>query len=1035
MRDLDLNDPRVLTDSLVVSASAGSGKTFTLTVLVTATLGREDARAHEILATTFSEDAAADLRERLLRPLDLLATLDAAAWAALLPPLAERDGAAVAALLRGLPLPAGLLKPALELAQASVHWQGAAWTASPARARAFWRKTRREAELLQVATIHSLALGLLRQGEGAPEAILDSAHPALLRVLRQALREATALPAGHPDQAPARVLRAWAEKHWEALSRGHDGHRDAMGELAPQDLAPLRDRLQRALAAAEAAFAPYAADPDRACDPTSRTRRNFKAGMLLAIPGPGAELIRRIRWAENQSLAISLDEDLAPRGYYAAEFHAACASLEPVADAWEAWLRGLMVEALRAFELRKAAQGQATFGDMVRRALEALRRGEVEPPRPRLLLVDEYQDTSRAQDAFLEALEPARTVRVGDLKQAIYGFRGGDPDLLRAKLAAAGELAFRLPSNFRSAPAVVALANRYVDEVWPRLDPGAGDLDGNQLAVSTCGLQVGIHRSAAPANGIDMRALAGWISALALAPGWDGPLGRPEGPGARRRALLLRQRTRLPELLLALKRQGIQPYVVAREGFWESPGIRVVMAALEAVAHPERELPAAVLLRHLAGFGDAELAALAQREDGRRGLPGLGGLDPARCPEPLRPAVAWLLELRGCGTQELAGRLLAHGALAGLLEALAAHGAMEPLRARRNLAAFLARLLDLPASPFAAFALLEEERAGLERGDLPASAEGADLIIQTVHGSKGLEYHDVILPLLNARPSPLRHGDVKTLPGQKDLLLAWKLGQHPGAAYRALKPLVADRQRKDDLNLLYVGCTRAQERMVLMLQAPAGAAAPEAARTWAQMGLPLAAAHPGLVELPAEPPPLAVPSAAPVPALLAPPVRTPLAAPAAPAGGAHHAQARGRQEGEAMHAFLRDLLVRWEAPAAFQACLAGAPGVARARDNALRFLEQFEARGWRHLRRRTELPVAGAAASGAEGRADLVVWDGDRIHLLDFKHSRDFGAEDLAGYGAQLRRYADALAARHGLPVDAWLVALKSGDWVEVPVA
>jgi ATP-dependent exoDNAse (exonuclease V) beta subunit len=54
MRILDLADPLVLTRSLVVSASAGSGKTYTLTVLVTADLGREAIRPFEILATTFS---------------------------------------------------------------------------------------------------------------------------------------------------------------------------------------------------------------------------------------------------------------------------------------------------------------------------------------------------------------------------------------------------------------------------------------------------------------------------------------------------------------------------------------------------------------------------------------------------------------------------------------------------------------------------------------------------------------------------------------------------------------------------------------------------------------------------------------------------------------------------------------------------------------------------------------------------------------------------------------------------------------------
>jgi ATP-dependent exoDNAse (exonuclease V) beta subunit len=131
-------------------------------------------------------------------------------------------------------------------------------------------------------------------------------------------------------------------------------------------------------------------------------------------------------------------------------------------------------------------------------------------------------------------------------------------------------------------------------------------------------------------------------------------------------------------------------------------------------------------------------------------------------------------------------------------------------------------------------------------------------------------------------------------------------------------------------------------------------------------------------------------------------------------------------------AFLRDLLVRWEDPEALAACLAAAPAVAQVRENALRFLAQFEARGWRPLRRRTELPLAGAAASGAQGRADLVVWADDRIHLLDFKHSRAFGDEELTGYRDQLARYAQVLEAQEGKAVEAWLVALKSGDWVRV---
>jgi ATP-dependent exoDNAse (exonuclease V) beta subunit len=1028
MRSLDLGDPLLLDQSLVVSASAGSGKTFTLTVIVTANLGREDLRPYEILATTFSEASAADLRERLLRPLDLLATLDEPAWRGFLPLLEAPEPKAIEAFLKALPLAERPRKSAGEVAQAARHWRGVAWAGSPAKARAFWRRTRREAELLQVSTIHSLAMRLLSRGEGAPDTIRDVTHPALLRLLRQTLREALTLPAEHPDQVPARLLLAWAERNWEELSRGHDNHRDALGHLDPEEPAPLRATLLAALTEAERALAPFATNPLSALDPTSAQRRHFKASNILPVPAAGADLAARLRWAEGQSRRVAAD-----KGYYTAEFREAMATFQPVTDALEAWLRCLLVEALGRFELRKDEQAHATFGDLVRRALQGLQAGVMEGLAPKLLLVDEYQDTSRSQDAFLAALGAARSVRVGDVKQAIYGFRGGDPDLLRDHLLAAGDHAFRLPTNFRSTPQVVALANRYVDEVWPRLAPDLGDLDGRQEAASLGVIPVGLVRTQAAGSRADLPALAGWIAGLSREAGWQECLGSPRQPGARRRTLLLKQRTRLPALLQRLKQQGIQPYVVANAGFWDSPGVRLVMAALEAVAHPERPLPCAALLRQIVGLSDDELTRLATAKEGRPGLPGLGQLDPEALPEAHRAAARWLVELRQASTQELAGRLLHQGSALAALAALRVHGAMEPLRARRNLAALLAMLMDLPASPAVAYALLEDERAGLERGDLPAAADEADLLIQTVHGSKGLEYDDVLLPLLNAQPRPFRRGDLRTRPGTGELLLAWKLGNTQGRAYRELKPLVEARQRRDDLNLLYVALTRARERLCLLLQEPKDTKPPAEAKTWAQWGQHLADAHPELELLLEAPKPATATAVAPAP-LAAPPRRAALLPMAVL--DAHtlpsEAGAKARQEGEAIHAFLRDLLVRWEDPKALAACLAAAPKVAQARENALRFLAQFEARGWRLLRRRTELPLAGAAASGAIGRADLVVWDGDRLHLLDFKHSKAFGTEELAAYREQLSRYADVLSTREGLPVEAWLVALRSGEWVRV---
>ena len=1029
MRDLDLRDPLVLDRSLVVSASAGSGKTFTLTVLVTADLGRGGIRPWEILATTFSEASAADLRERLLRPLDLLAALDEGAWRDLLPRLDGPAPETLEAWLRALPLAARLTKSAGEVALAAAHWRGAPWTAGPAQARTFWRRMRQEAELLQVSTIHSLALRVLGRAEGSSGAILDTAHPVLLRLLRQAVRGALTLPDDHPDAVVARRLLAWAESNWEALSQGCDNHQDALGHLNAEDPAPHRAALEAALAMARAALAPFAAEPGLAKDETSRSRRHFKPEHILPLPPEGADLATCLRWAEAQSGRADAGKD-----YYSGAFRSALGAFQPVADALEAWLRCLLVGALADFEARKRTQDLATFGDLVRKALASLQSRPSEVPAPKLLLVDEYQDTSGAQDAFLAALGAGRTVRVGDVKQAIYGFRGGDPGLLRRHLEQAGDGAFRLPANFRSTPEVVALANRYVAEVWPRLDGEAAGLDGAQAAATPAGRPVGLVRTAAPGSRADLPALSDWIAGLSRDAGWTETLGAPPKAGGRRRALLLKQRTKLPALLQRLKARGIQPYVVAKAGFWDSPGVRLLMAALEAVAHPERPLPCAALLRQVAGLGDGELSALALSREGRPVLPGLGGLDPERLPEAHRGTARWLKGLCDATTQEIAGRMLCQGALLQTLAALRVHGALEPLRARRNLAALLSMILALPAHPSVAYGLLDDERSGLERGDLPAAAGDADLLIQTVHGSKGLEYDDVILPLLNAQPRAFRKGDLRTRSGAGDLLFAWKLGRHPGRAYQELKPLVEARQRRDELNLLYVALTRARERMVLLLQEPKETKAPGEAKTWAQWGQHLADAHPELQLLLAPPAPAPAPREEPV-SVTAPPAREalPAALPETHDRLPEDTRSRVRQEGEAIHAFLRDLLVRWEDPEAFASCLQAAPPVAQAREHALRFLDQFERRGWRHLRRRTELPLPGTAASGASGRADLVVWTGDRLCLLDFKHSKGFGPDELEGYRNQLGRYAAALRAREGLPVEAWLVALRSGEWVAVP--
>jgi ATP-dependent exoDNAse (exonuclease V) beta subunit len=443
---------------------------------------------------------------------------------------------------------------------------------------------------------------------------------------------------------------------------------------------------------------------------------------------------------------------------------------------------------------------------MVRSALAGLSDGSIEPPCPKLLVVDEYQDTSLTQDKFLEALDAKRIIRVGDVKQAIYGFRGGTSELLKERIANAGDGAFRLPKNFRSAAPIVDMANAFVKEVWPAIDPSAAYLEAGQITggADKGDCPVGIVLTEGPSRGTNLPALSGWIAALSQESGWVRLFGRTcEAPT---RALLLRQRTKLPALLLNLRHKGIQPYVLAREGFWDSPGVRLTMAALEAVAYPSRPLPCAVLLRHLVPLTDMELHQAGA-------VKGLSSLDIEAFPIEKRPRIAWLQALRRASTQQIAASLLAQGGLLAIVASTDAHGAMEPERARRNLAGFLAALQDLPSNPATAYALLDELRNGPSMGDLPSADQNASLIIQTVHASKGLEYDYVILPLLNHQRKGIRAGHILTDPENKSLLIAWKFGSRKGDSFNRIAELVEGLENIDNLNLFCVAISSENTRM------------------------------------------------------------------------------------------------------------------------------------------------------------------------------------------------------------------------------
>jgi ATP-dependent helicase/nuclease subunit A len=245
------------------------------------------------------------------------------------------------------------------------------------------------------------------------------------------------------------------------------------------------------------------------------------------------------------------------------------------------------------------------------------------------LLVDEFQDTNGLQLELVEALRgpTTRLFLVGDEFQSIYGFRHADLEVFREQRrrfeANPDAEVLRLSGNFRARPELIAATNSLgggligpgfrpltvgaepppepAGPAGPRVDllltgkEGWDDLD----------LELAVDDQTPKRYVAEARFLAGRLRELADA-------GTPRGE----MVVLLRAFTRVDAYEEALERAGLRPYVVGGRGYWSQQQVEDVRALLAVIANPldDEHLPAADLER-LAGF-HAQVAAL--REAGTR---------------------------------------------------------------------------------------------------------------------------------------------------------------------------------------------------------------------------------------------------------------------------------------------------------------------------------------------------------------------------------------------------------------------------------
>jgi ATP-dependent exoDNAse (exonuclease V) beta subunit len=265
----------------------------------------------------------------------------------------------------------------------------------------------------------------------------------------------------------------------------------------------------------------------------------------------------------------------------------------------------LAAASLDQYQILKRKRGLIDFVDQERLMLNALSRPDIFQTLTEeldLLLVDEFQDTSPIQLAlFMKLAEAAKeAVFVGDVKQAIYGFRGSDPELMQAVLhqfKAQGGVSDVLKKSWRSRPALIAYTNSLFVPAF------AEDIPSDQVKLTPKRKEV----TAKPA--VEHWTLKGGNNAIRAAGLAEGikKLVRSQYEIVDKTteitrpvqfediAVLARINVHVGEIAGALAAAGI-PVRMERSGLLETPEIRLAMACLRRMADPRDTLASAEII-------------------------------------------------------------------------------------------------------------------------------------------------------------------------------------------------------------------------------------------------------------------------------------------------------------------------------------------------------------------------------------------------------------------------------------------------------
>ncbi|MBL8683391.1 MAG: UvrD-helicase domain-containing protein [Myxococcales bacterium] len=659
----------------LLRAGAGTGKTEALATVYLHLVGglcdpdvwsKQGVASERIVALTFTEKAAIEMRERIAEAVRVLSFEDSPAGIDASDPRVRERAARQWAQSRSLDRAAAARLLALG---ESANRQG-----RPMPDRATWQRVGFALGNARIGTFHGFAAGVLRAVAldlGIDPTFRVTEPEEADRLLREAITEALSSAARSEVDAVADLMAAAGGIDPEGdrgvvvrfVSMVH-----ALDEAGSSDEevsdGPVLDATPPQPFIAADAIERFA----RACEGVSALSSERIPARLLKLSGAISELgvvdspakarqcVALLRTArlpsKNRTRAIEADANRA-RDMIESLHDAALA----VHSAWLARAaKDVLLDARRLFRAKKKKRHVLDFADLLRRLRDALR----DEPRMRrawkrrfdAVLVDEFQDTNRLQRDLLyllrerrdgaaaaadedaggrvptaSELEPSGLLLVGDAKQSIYAFRSADVGVFletERDLVNAGGVSMELVESHRSVDAVLDAINpaaeallgagltahgeRFYDSARDALvAEAAGDGEARVELVLVSG------DSADEIRELEAQAIARRIKKLVdplarHAPGW-------RSPRLDEIAVLVPTWSHTEPVKKALQREGIPYAQLGGPGFWERREVDDLVALLRLVADPADRLALASVLRGpLVGLSDAALAHVLGRK-------------------------------------------------------------------------------------------------------------------------------------------------------------------------------------------------------------------------------------------------------------------------------------------------------------------------------------------------------------------------------------------------------------------------------------